>query len=126
MRSYLAKLAKRWLNVICNILFFYRVRYVYEQIGEQIEFEGMWNKRCVYGRVTLKNDLLTELVLKIKNTCSEGGFSSKGTEISHIWDYSVLEDAPEILNIALDTMVQILSEGEKIAFEHRMSERVLS
>jgi len=99
---------------------------MYEQISEQIEFEGMWNKRCVYGRVTLKNDLLTELVLKIKNTCSEGGFSSKGTEISHIWDYPVLEDAPEILNIALDTMVQILSEGEKIAFEHRMSERVLT
>jgi len=126
MRSCLQKLARRWLYVIYRVLFFYWVRYVYEQIGEQIEFEGMWNKRCVYGRVTLKNDLLTELILKIKNICSEEWVSSKGTEIFHVWDYPVLEDVPEILDMALDVMVRVLLEGEKITFEHRTSERVLT
>jgi len=111
-------------GVICSILFFYWVRYVYESVSEQIEFEGYWSKRCVYGRILLKDGILTKLVLRIRNTCGEEGFSSKDIEVSYVRDSPAFEDVPEILDVALDTMVQILLDGERITFEHNISERV--
>jgi len=126
MRGCLQRLVRKWLSAIYRTLFFCWVGYVYESMSEQIEFEGYWDKRCVYGRVVLRDSILVEFVLKIKNTCSEGGFSSKGTEVSYIRDSPAFEDVPEILDVALDTMVQILLGGERISFEHRVSERVLT